>query len=256
MKKIKFLALILLSVILLTSCDFSPTAGHGTPKEDFPLFSIVMVGTVGGEGIGVVGRTEEDEYGRILFQFSIGNLMNSYFNGLRGYGICQKIDGEYAYYYDDFWYIGATQFEDISEDDIIRLKETNDWGKEIDESKPLSKVKSFSKAYETNLFDISEKEEESAMELFGELKNISDDKLENYDISYSCRDSSGKTLFYIATGEDRYAEEAYKTSKMYAIIVDENGVAEEKSILDIEDPYNCAAEVSAFKIANGWKPYE
>ena len=254
MKRVACVFLTLVLVLSFVACDYTPTAGHGTSKNDFPLFTIAMVGTVGGEGIGYVKRLEEDSYGRIFFEFAIANLMNPYFNGLRGYGVCQKIEDEYAYYFEDVWYTGATQVDKITEEEKTMLKEVNDWNKEIDGSKTLTKVRSFSKRYETNIFDISDKEMKNALELFAELKNISDDDIESYEIQYSSRDSEGKTLFYIATGEDRYGKEAYKTSKMFAIIVDENGDVSERSVLEINDPYNCATEMSAFKAENAWTP--
>ena len=117
----------------------------------------------------------------------------------------------------------------------------------------MAKVKSYSRVDGRNIFNIKEKEEKRAKDLFFKIKNIPDSDTDNYRILRSCRDSSGKTLFFIATGETDQTEELKKNSKMYAIIVDENGLATEGSILDIIDPYNCSKEMHEFKQSNGWK---
>ena len=252
--KMLFSTLLLLSLaITMFSCDFEPTAGHGTPEEDFPLFTMVAVNVVGGESTGFVNRLEEDDYGRIFFDFAVGNLLNPYFDsGIDGYAICQKIEDGYAYFYEDDCYIGAGLIKSITEEDIENLKENNDWEKEPNEHRSLSKVKSFTDSYDTNFFDIQKSEEENAKKHFGELNKISKNELKSYDICSSCRDENGKTLFYMASGPDRYKKGASQTSKLYAIIIDENGKATEKSILKIEDPYNCKEELKDFKLQNGW----
>lgn len=256
----KYLAILLLfsMIISFTSCDVPPTAGHGTPKEDFPLFTMVAVSVVGGESVGYVIRMEEDEYGRIFFEFCVGNLLGWYYDhGIDGYGICQKIEDGYAYYYEDFCYVGAQSLEDIDSEAVEELKEINDWGKEPNNTKVLSKVKSFEKHYETNFFNISNKEEENAAKHFESIEGVSRKDFEDFDVYHSCRDSNGKTLFYIALSK-KFLEEGgpdSSESEIYAIIIDTDGSASETSILKIDDPYNCRNELRDFKLRNGWKPF-
>ena len=245
---------ILSLLITLIACDAVPTAGHGTPAEDFPLFSMVMVGVVGGESAGYVKRLEEDRYGRILFEFALGNLLNSYYdNGIRGYGICQKIEDGYAYYYEDIFYIGARTVEEIEEDSLEELKKINDWDQALQSEKPLARIKSFTDRYEDNILDISNKEVQAALDTFGTVMALDSTALKQYDISYSCRDADGKVLYYIATGENRYEIGSSETSKLYAIIIDPNAQATESAIIQIEDPYNCRDTMRKFKELNEWK---
>lgn len=258
MKFVKHLLLFLMALSMVTcmiACDYSPAAGHGTPAEDYPLFSMVMVGVVGGESGGFVNRLEEDAYGRILFEFSLGNLLNTYYdNGIRGYGICQKIEDGCAFYYEDIFYIGARTVKEIDENEIEDLKKRNDWDNEPNEIKTLAKIKSYTDPFEDNILDISKKEVNTALNSFGMIMGLDNKVLEKYDISYSCKDVEGKTLYYIATGENRYGNDASKTSKLYAMIIDPNAEATENSIVQIEDPYNCVDALREFKQANGWMP--
>lgn len=248
-KRIVLFLLILSLLIVLAACDAVPTAGHGTPAEDFPLFSMVMVGVVGGESAGYVRRLEEDAYGRILFEFALGNLLNPYYdNGIRGYGICQKIEDGYAYYYEDIFYVGARTVEEIEEDRIEELKQINDWDQELQPERPLARIKSFTDRYEDNILDISKKEVQAALNTFGTVIGLDSKTLKQYDISYSCRDAEGKVLYYIATRESNS-----KTSKLYAIIIEPNTQATENSIIQIEDPYNCRDTMRKFKELNEWK---
>ena len=145
--KKRIVVILTLVMLCFVSCDFHPTAGLGTDESDYPLYSIVMVGAVGGESAGHINRIEEDDYGRVLFEFGIGNLLNSYFKGLKGYGICQKIDDEYAYYYDTYWCVfgGHNIAEDLSEEDISALKELNDWNNPLNEDAQYAKIKSYNR---------------------------------------------------------------------------------------------------------------
>ena len=257
MKLLKRLLLFLIVFSLLAclvACDIVPAAGHGAPAEDYPLFSMVMVGVVGGESKGYVKRMEEDAYGRIFFEFAIGNLLNVYYDhGIRGYGICQKIEDGYAYYYEDIFYVGARTLEEIDADALEALKQRNDWNTEPNDIKVLAKIKSYTNPYEDNILNISKSELDSARNTFGRIMGLDSNALEEYDIDYSCKDADGKILYYIATGE-KYGDYASQTSKLYAIIMDPNTAATENSIVQIEDPYDCADVLQAFKQANGWKP--
>ena len=198
MRHIKYMLsiLIIVATMLPIACDYVPTAGHGTPAEDFPLFSIIKVGVVGGESSGYVKRLDKDAYGRILFEFRVANLVSSYYdNGISGYGISQKIENDEAYYYEDIFYIAASDHSLIDEEAIETLKRTNDWAKEPDKSKPLTKVKSFTDRFEENILDIDETELQSALSTFGDVLRLNSDELKKYEIKQSCRDADGRTLF-------------------------------------------------------------
>ncbi|MBQ8475304.1 MAG: hypothetical protein IJ499_06580 [Clostridia bacterium] len=257
--KKRIVVILTLVMLCFVSCDFHPTAGLGTDESDYPLYSIVMVGAVGGESAGHINRIEEDDYGRVLFEFGIGNLLNSYFKGLKGYGICQKIDDEYAYYYDTYWCVfgGHNIAEDLSEEDISALKELNDWNNPLNEDAQYAKIKSYKERFDANLFNITDEETDNALTLFGKITGITEGEMqktnENIEvrIGRSCRDSEGKTLFYVAVG-DRYAQDDTVKNELYAVLINADGSATDDSILKIEDPYNCQDELAVFKEENDW----
>lgn len=80
---------------------------------------------------------ETDDYGRILFEFDGHNSATYYLHHLM---ICQYIDyiGKYVYYYPKNSVITIKGF-DFTESSIEKLKEDNDWNKEVDLSKCIKK---------------------------------------------------------------------------------------------------------------------
>ena len=73
---------------------------------------------------------EEDSYGRILANLHLYGTPD-HPTPMEIIFICQKITFAYVYYYEDIHYL----ISDYTAEDILRLKETNDWGKELNESK-------------------------------------------------------------------------------------------------------------------------
>jgi hypothetical protein len=73
---------------------------------------------------------EKDRYGRILFSYSEDSQA-------RYLLIAQKADSTYVYYYPDFNFISIEYYRNtfFSEQDILKLKDRNDWNKPLDENK-------------------------------------------------------------------------------------------------------------------------
>ena len=69
---------------------------------------------------------EEDGQGRILFEFTRQNSITGE-NGT-ALVICQHIDADYVYYYEDLCYL----YNCTLEEDIALLKSQNDWGLPLD----------------------------------------------------------------------------------------------------------------------------
>lgn len=78
--------------------------------------------------------SERDKEGRILFIYETKSAISN--NVESAYVICQKIDSQYVYFYEDICY----QLSTNEKFDIETLKELNDWDKSLDESK-MSKRK-------------------------------------------------------------------------------------------------------------------
>ena len=71
---------------------------------------------------------DTDAYGRKLYR---------YFNDYCHYRLIQqKVEEPYTYYYEDWCYIVRSRnMPEFTEDEVNALKEANDWGKPLDESK-------------------------------------------------------------------------------------------------------------------------
>lgn len=123
------------------------------------VYSLLTEGRISGAesyGAADVQKLDEDTYGRELFvYYGSPIVLNEDYQGACSVLICQKHDGAYAYWYDNENYILAPyygyaeekdngvyedRFKGITEEQIEELKEKNDWGKAIDESK-LSSAK-------------------------------------------------------------------------------------------------------------------
>ncbi|MBO5790774.1 MAG: hypothetical protein J6R40_06410, partial [Clostridia bacterium] len=81
---------------------------------------------------------ERDAQGRELLEFSYDNAFMD--DAIKtAYVICQKYDDDYVYYYEDFAYM----LEFSETDSIEALKERNNWGKPLDESKMSRRTATF-----------------------------------------------------------------------------------------------------------------
>ena len=82
---------------------------------------------------GGINILDTDSEGRILFEYSARDVIGG--EHLEEYRtvlvICQKYDDDYVYFYEDICYL--KQYD--TDEAIDRLKEQNDWGKALDESK-------------------------------------------------------------------------------------------------------------------------
>ena len=72
---------------------------------------------------------EEDSYGRILYRFETINCLTEKEETV--YVICQKTVSKYVYFYEDICYL----FEENDNDDLMALKERNDWESELNTEK-------------------------------------------------------------------------------------------------------------------------
>lgn len=127
MKKRVFLCAAITFCMLLTSCMRA-----GRPLELQLCGSYAVPGMLHRDmkdGGCSAEEIETDSEGRTLFRLSGKNLV---YDAEAAYlVICQKIDAEYVYYYEDICFTEEGQ----SSEAIERLKERNDWGKPLDDSK-------------------------------------------------------------------------------------------------------------------------
>lgn len=72
---------------------------------------------------------EEDSKGRILFELSGCNMISG--ENTSYLVICQAIDLEYVYFYEDICYIEKTEHSET----LQNFKDMNDWGKPVDQER-------------------------------------------------------------------------------------------------------------------------
>ena len=198
--------------------------------------------------IGAIGRLDEvglnpemsildeDEYGRVLYSYYEGARVNTY-----NYLIMQKSDEEYVYFYQDYNFISSTEIF-FSEEDIEKLKEYNDWGKETDNEK-CTKAK------------IEYKKTDGPLNKRKILKLASEHLGNDFKNHVSSIDfittDLHRRLMYICYGK-------YSCNRYIVFIFNPDGSYDEENYaVELEDLQNYQDQLKAFKDANNWdKPLE
>lgn len=127
MKKSIIIPLMILCVLIMCSCKLET----GEFLELALCGSYAVPGCFSSDLKGATPSTEvlgRDEYGRILFMYEAVNIVSGEIE--ESLVICQKLDEDYVYYYEDICYSRG----DIGEEAIETLKSENDWGKPLNNS--------------------------------------------------------------------------------------------------------------------------
>ena len=213
------------------------------------LFTIVAYSVPGADG-GETEIIETDSCGRVLFrswdEYAVGFYEP---HGVHIYAISQKTDEEYSYYYEDFCFIVAPSWEAFQSDDIERLKERNDWERELAPERMSKQRKT----------DNSGRKRDDGR---GAQYNAIPDALEQQmtegrsSVNSNCfifdMDNSGKTLFfaqpyYWGSSPRKYVGTAY------FVIINEDGTYDaENYFVEVPDIFNYQELLHAFKQRNGW----
>lgn len=184
------------------------------------------------KGVASPTTLEEDEQGRTLFKFTRQNSIT----GEEGTAIviCQHIDADYVYYYEDQCYI----YNCNTEEDIAALKSQNDWGLPLDFNKMSIRPNkiSFDGVIVSNRV-LKRKDVRSAIKL--KLAN-----LQATPIEYTMLDvnSNGSELFWIKAVVKK------GTTYYFAIIDTDYNIV----FMPSESPAIIPSEIAAFKNDNGW----
>lgn len=175
---------------------------------------------------------EEDTQGRILFEFTHQNSIT----GESGTAlvICQYIDAEYVYYYEDQCYL----YNCNSEEDIALLKSQNDWGLPLNFEKMSLRPNDIS----IDLFIVPDrvlkwKNIQDTVKLG--LSGLQATPIESHLLDVN---PNGYELYWIeavANGTETY---------YYAIIDADYNIA----FMPVENPVIAPAEITVFKYDNGW----
>lgn len=240
--------LILAVMIALNSCDpVRRYEGENKALIATALYSIPGVNSRWNDSVQIL---EQDDYGRILFAICMSDsllIRDSWDNYILAVLIMQKGDAEHAYFYAEknYSFKITKEFVDLSEksieeffsmDDILVLKEKNDWNRPYDEENESLLCISVSSDKSKRLSDISE--------------NIIDSRIgSNYRYSFFREDQEKRNLYLITNIIDSSYE-------YYLVIFSEEGMLfDEKSSIrkiSIGNPEKLPDIVQGFLCDNSW----
>lgn len=203
----------------------------------------------------VIEVLETDRFNRVLFKFNAYTPFYSDANGrwLNAFVICQKFDGERAYYYADACFVIITGEQEADESKISQLKKINDWNDPIDAAKLTGKrIVSYRrpKIFEHEN-DASFGKTLSPEELFAEYVEIGE--YENVLSEKSDEDKYGRSLYYFRTFKRSAKGQDVIYVNAYVMIVDPDGSYERDTFLTkLDDAYAYNDQLAAFKALNHW----
>jgi hypothetical protein len=242
--KIGVIVLFALALVTLAGCFGSKPYEYRGERPD--LYSVATHTVLGSVGYILeevkfdpeIRVLEEDSYGRTLFLYSEGGLVSAY-----SLVVQQQSDDGDAYYYSDTCFISSPD-EEFSDQEILQLKQRNDWGMAFDPEK-------------CERVAISLEKEEGPMKT-GELarfyKQVFGDEAASrpaYNIDYFVTDRYGRSM-YLASGEWR-GEGADSDRRYVVMLFDAEGECDEtEGVLDLPDPNAYQDDLKAFKERNGW----
>lgn len=246
MKKPVILFLLIVMVLLCFSACW-PRLPNSVYKSDHPeLFSVAVNSVLGIEASkwDKMEILETDPEGRVLFKYysNIKAFPDEYLFILL---ICQKSDEIYSYYYDDYCFFIFRNESDITNEQIVKLKEMNDWNKELNDEK-LTKVKSS--------FDQLICSDERNKALNEKFKSYfipqEGHKYFFYPITI---DQDGKQLFFIRNFKLQTGNDTVGYFETYIMILNEDDTFNEDTFLQkLDDEYNYQEQLHDFKKLNNW----
>lgn len=266
LKKSKLFALVLVIVFCTT---FSACIYKGYEGENPEFCSIAWASqpmlaghSSNGEALydAEVCSLQTDEYGRVLFSYYENSLQTNLL-----VFVMQYKQGDKAYYYDDYCYTliikeNKDQAPDLTSPEIQALKQANDWGKPLDESKCTST-------------QIVNKKPEGSLKLKDDFfEKIIRDYHENSDryvnpknlsfVSYFrffVADNYGREIITVYTHFEEHTEKTeLRYSFVFLVLVNPDKTVNEKAVilLDQTKIQNINNTASQLKAQNGWNtPY-
>lgn len=251
MKRIISFLMAISIVLVATSCDcFSCYKGNNIELWTVALNSLLGVSGFESDGILIL---EEDNFGRRMFAYngysSNGHILavlisqkttddKSYFIDGVNSVICQ-IEQDYPTKPIDEGLIS----EHFTKEQLDKLKEENDWNKEIDEGK---------------LFGVKiTRMKPDPVPIRKQRKAFSTASDENdFDSGYStllATDKNGKLLYYMRGNRYNDEKDDYEFTKSYLVMLDKNGnLIEETGIEELKDLWNYREQLKKFKESNNW----
>lgn len=248
MKNLKII-LLLLFIVAMTACD--DTVTYKGKNVEYQVIATNSLLGVQGSSSDHIFILENDEFGRILFAY-IGYSTNSY-KWVLAVLISQKSSSGFSYWYDgiNFVYRELSDWNLITEDnvlkqfspeEIVELKNSNDWNHELQEDK-LFKTRIVGRKRDT----VSNSKQKEIFDSFssGFHRNFS---------TLLTTDRNGQSLYYMRKLNN---ENDWANMDSYLVMIDKNGrLVQPTGFEKIESIWDYSKQLYEFKKKNDWSFYE
>lgn len=175
---------------------------------------------------------EEDTQGRVLYSYTTQSVITG--KKEKAVVICQQRNAEAVYYYEDICYL----LGEWTQDDLVLLKERNDWNLPLDYSKTTSKDnKRTLDGYIATKGDLEYKQVQQAC-----CKELGIMQQQIEELCFLDTDSSKMELYWLVANED-------SGKKSYFVLVNDNYHV---VVLCAERNMNALTDLVSFKQNNGW----
>lgn len=172
---------------------------------------------------------EQDAYGRIMYEYSTTSVISN--ERETAVIICQKIDSDFVYYYEDICFDGSEN----AQQDTSALKAANDWNLPLENSKMSRRKNSIS-------FDLTI-ETESVLDYQSVRSTVCEVlDIEHNQINELCivdEDYSGNELYFLRVSQNQ----------CYFLLTNSNY---ESALLKIDSVQSAYSSIAAFKWDNSW----
>lgn len=175
---------------------------------------------------------ETDSKGRILYEYTAENIVTG--DNDTALVICQKIDADYVFYYEDICYL----LSEYSAQEIEQLKTANDWDSPLDSGKMSKRANKIS----YDLVIIPDNDLEYVQVRQACLKKMQINAEQIKELCILDADNCGSALYLLVT-------ENNTDEQTYIVIVDPTYHI---SSLEIKDKKIDPLELASFKQTSGW----
>ena len=176
---------------------------------------------------------EKDAYGRIFFSYSAPSAVTQ--ETETALVICQSIDREYVYFYEDICYI----LQDDSFEAVEMIKEQNDWSNPLDYSKMSRRPNKIT--FDLFISTNSTLQYGKVIQAVSSELGVSSSQLTQ--LHFVDTDNSGRELYWSGNFENG-------TNQSYLLLVSS---AYDVCVMKLDNDVGISDVISDFKAENGWK---
>lgn len=188
---------------------------------------------------------ETDDYGRKLFAISFDEHPF-----ITATCVMQKSDDQSVYYYDNVSYLCTEKYKSYSQEQIIKLKENNDWNKPLDVTKMIKRkfVNAFSLEPDRESAVNREKVSSAYIQTFGASKYLT-------SAGYFDYSQTGQEIFLVSRAEKKVNDgrtELILIDRYFMILNADGTYDPENYLIKIDDLSKSNEPLAEIKEKNGW----